>query len=151
MSTKKFACKSWLKAKKKKKMDHLAPQFLQMKEPELFYTDNIIGDQGFLKEVIPTLNKDIVPVGKDANGQQKEDPLLLLPVATLPGDVNIRVVSSEAEINNACIELFGNTDAYTFDVYVGFDCEWVMSTSGISLIQICLQNKVVLFRVQQFW
>ncbi|KAG2206553.1 hypothetical protein INT47_008570 [Mucor saturninus] len=61
--------------------EEIPPQFLQMmdtykklnmKEPEHFYRDNVIGDQGFLKQVMPSLTKDVVPIPKCANGQQQQ-------------------------------------------------------------------------------
>ncbi|KAG2198707.1 hypothetical protein INT47_005392 [Mucor saturninus] len=144
-----------------KKMDHLAPQFLQMmdtykklnmKEPGLFYTDNVIGDQEFLKQVMPSLTKDVVPIPKCTIGQQQQqqNPFLSLPIITLPETSKIRVLRSEVEINEACIEIFGNTDEYSNEIFVSFDCEWMMSTSGVSLMQMCYQNEIVLFRVHDF-
>lgn len=56
-----------------KKIENLAPRFnemmntysrLGMPSPELFYTDNVVGDQAFLKEVIPSLCKDVKEVEK---------------------------------------------------------------------------------------
>ncbi|CEP19717.1 hypothetical protein [Parasitella parasitica] len=56
-----------------KKMESLSPQFLEMVEnyrrlgmklPEIFYTDNVVGDQRFLKGVISPLDKDAVPVAR---------------------------------------------------------------------------------------
>lgn len=44
---------------------------LNMKEPEIFYTDNVVGDQGFSKQVMPS-------IPKCANGQQQKDPFLSL-------------------------------------------------------------------------
>ncbi|KAG2191844.1 hypothetical protein INT47_009991, partial [Mucor saturninus] len=142
-----------------KKMEHLAPQFLQMmdtykklnmKDPELFYTDNVIGDQGFLKQVIPSLSKGVVSIPKIGNRPERDDPFLSLPTISLPETTSIVVATSAADINGACVEVFGNTDEYCTEIHVGFDCEWIMSTSGISLIQICHQNKIVLFRVHAF-
>ncbi|KAG2197750.1 hypothetical protein INT47_010686 [Mucor saturninus] len=66
-----------------------------MKESEVIYIDNVIGDQGFLKKVMPSLPKDVVPIPKCTNDQQQQ-----------------RVLRSEVGINEACIEIFGNTDEY---------------------------------------
>ncbi|CEP08263.1 hypothetical protein [Parasitella parasitica] len=54
-----------------KKMESLSLQILEMMEnykrlgmnlPVMFYTDNVIGDHRFRKEVIPSLDKDVVPI-----------------------------------------------------------------------------------------
>ncbi|CAO3629071.1 unnamed protein product [Mucor hiemalis] len=91
---------------RRKKMDMLTPQFLEMmetykklgmKEPELFYTDNVVGDESFLKQVIPSPTKDVIPIPK-ANAKPsflQENKYALLQCIKLPEDVIITVVSNE--------------------------------------------------------
>lgn len=142
-----------------KKMDMLTPQFLEMmetykklgmKEPELFYTDNVVGDESFLKQVIPSLTKDVIPIPK-ANAKPsslQEDKYALLQCIKLPEDVIITVLSNEIEINEACYTMLSLCSQDKL-LYVGFDCEWEKS-SVISLMQISFEDKAYLFRVQGY-
>jgi hypothetical protein len=126
------------------KVDHLAPQFnammdtykkLGMDEPEIFYTDNVIADQRFLSEVIPSLVKDVVPIDPSKTSWiEKNDLFALYPKLTLPDSILRPVLNTEDEINNACDTLIQARNEMG-EIHVGFDCEWI-KTSPISLIQI---------------
>lgn len=141
-----------------KKMENLSPQFnemmntyqrLGMNAPELFYTDNVIGDQAFLKEVIPSLCKDVVEVAPKNRALLKgQEQFHLLPKVTLPSDTTIIVISEVNEIDTACQVIIDDSER-SDNVYLGFDYEWVGS-SFISLIQISYKNIVYLFRVHSF-
>ena len=81
-----------------KSMEILAPQFLEMmetyrklgmKEPELFYTDNIVGDEGFLKEVIPI--PKATRTGRNESSLRDEKYASLEPIE-LPSNVKIEVL-----------------------------------------------------------
>lgn len=97
-----------------KSMENLSQPFLDMmstysnlgmKLPELFYTDNVIGDQGFLKDVILSLNKDVVPVepkAKDGEDQLQKKNYPHFPIAALPNNVFPSVISSPNLIDEAC-------------------------------------------------
>lgn len=142
-----------------KKMENLAPQFndmmntyqrLGMSLPELFYTDNVVGDQAFLKEVMPSLCKDVVEVEKRSTSSNiigDQEQLNLLPKATLPKDVNGQVLSAIGDIDNVCQNIID--DSIIRKVFLGFDCEWVVS-SPVSLIQVCFNRTVYFFRVHSF-
>lgn len=141
-----------------KKMDHLAPQFLEMmktykklnmKLPELFYTDNVKGDEGFLKQVMPSLTQNVKPIPKlNAEGKEIEDDLSSLPLIELPEHSEIDILCNERKINEVCTELLNRLQSEEV-LFVGFDCEWTNATL-VSLIQISHGYKNYLFRVHSF-
>lgn len=121
-----------------KKLENLAPQFLEMMEtykkmgipvPELFYTDNVVGDQSFLKEGIPSLCRDVQEIKRQKNGSalNDQDCLYLLPSIKLPQDVVISVLSNPEEINEVCQNILLQSIRGEV-VLLGFDCEWIKSS-----------------------
>ncbi|KAL0582286.1 hypothetical protein ABG067_007854, partial [Albugo candida] len=97
-----------------KKVDHLAPQFIEMMEtyrklgmklPELFYTDNVTADQSFLGDVIPSLLKDVVPIPATESATLDKDPFASLSTVNLPANVQIIILNNCDEVNNACQKL----------------------------------------------
>ncbi|CEP08741.1 hypothetical protein, partial, partial [Parasitella parasitica] len=140
-----------------KKMESLSPQFLEMMEnyrrlgmklPEIFYTDNVVGDQRFLKEVIPSLDKDVVPIARSNKKNVAEDMTYLLSEVKLPDDTSIIVCDDRESIDEAC-QVLHDELAIQGTLYVGFDCEWTKS-SAISLVQIAYKSSIYLFRVHKF-
>ncbi|CAO3656239.1 unnamed protein product [Mucor hiemalis] len=143
-----------------KKIDHLQPQFFDMMKtyeklgmhlPELFYTDNVIGDESFLKSVIPSLTKDVVPVTRNNTStgslSQSDQQFDALNEINLPANVDVKVLSDPQQIEAACKTILEKGDSGV--AYVGFGCEW-SRRSAISLIQISYETEVLLLRVHRF-
>ncbi|CEP13585.1 hypothetical protein [Parasitella parasitica] len=81
-------------------LNDLPPQCLEMMEnyrrfgmklSEIFYTDNLVGDQRFLKEVIPSLDKEFVTIAQSNKKNFAEDMIYLLKEVMLPDDAFIIV------------------------------------------------------------
>ena len=123
---------------------------LGMQLPELFYTDKVIADQGFLGEAIPSLLKDVCPIAPSSRSSTKEqnDIYGSLDPISLPSEMSVHIVSTLVEINSACQHLL-DEEKRLGKLHVGFDCEW-KEPRAVSLIQISTDSSVFLFRVHKF-
>lgn len=100
-----------------------------LKGQQLFYTDNVIADQCFLGEVVPSLLKDVVPVSTSTATLTKNNNVFAaLPTSKLPAHVQINVLINIADINKGCDELL-NAGNQVEKLCIDFDCEWAKSTA----------------------
>ena len=70
-------------------------------------------------QCIPSLGKNITAVQLDEFSD--------LPRLTLPSNVDVRVCSTETEIQQACSLILDHVNGQEL-LYVGFDMEWEFST-----------------------
>ncbi|KAI8637805.1 ribonuclease H-like domain-containing protein [Parasitella parasitica] len=135
-----------------KSLDHLAYSFNNMMEsytrygfqmPEVFYTDNVIGDRLFLESAIPSLKKDVVHTKPTLAEQINTNcPSQNFPLAELPGNI-----------------------AVSGSIAIGFDCEWAVRGGRsavpiseqarlrfvpVALVQIAYQDLIYLMRIHTF-
>ncbi|KAG2192239.1 hypothetical protein INT47_009231, partial [Mucor saturninus] len=96
--------------------------------PQIAYTDNVTGDRNFLEEVIPSLTRDVVHVTPSHRELvTRNNPYSSFPIATIPTNVPVTVLSTQQEINSACDTILGKVDGGTSKLHVGFDIEWTPS------------------------
>ncbi|KAI9473378.1 hypothetical protein BDB00DRAFT_879759 [Zychaea mexicana] len=83
------------------------------KQPQVFLTDNVTGDQGFLKRTLPSLTQDVVPVTEKEPSDSMETWSYLL--CTVPKDqVTVKCIYNYEDIED-CIDEFlkqGPVQAY---------------------------------------
>lgn len=115
-------------------------------KPKLFYTDNVRNDQKFLEQVIPSLSQNVQHVAASQIEQEENYLSSTLPVVKLPNNVAVHVLVDIENINEVCQQLINIADCLTDGIHVGFDCEWVLH-STVSLVQICYDTNVYLFRL----
>jgi len=113
--------------------------------PILGFTDNVASDYTTFLQCIPSLGKNITAVQLDEFSD--------LPRLTLLSNVDVRVCSTETEIQQACSLILDHVNGQEL-LYVGFDMEWEFSTHQFAsslqrtaLIQIALPTAVYLFQV----
>ncbi|KAG2219719.1 hypothetical protein INT45_006051, partial [Circinella minor] len=114
-----------------KSLSHLQYGFDKLREayelygheqPEIFFTDNVIGDQGFLKSVFPSLLKDVIPVSEPATIEPLNIPSY--PLLQIPKDeVVIRCISQYQDIDINLDEFIKKINNQSMQV-IGLDCEW---------------------------
>lgn len=157
-----------------KSLEHLAPSFNNMMEsykkygfkmPELFYTDNVLGDRLFLESTIPSLLKDVIHKNPTLTEQvDLNSPFKNYPVARLPDNITVSVLNTTIDINKSCQKLLDEC-LQQGTIAIGFDCEWAVrgKRSAISiseqsalkfvpiaLVQIAYGNSVYLMRIHSF-
>ncbi|KAK1227239.1 hypothetical protein PQX77_009768, partial [Marasmius sp. AFHP31] len=121
-------------------------------QPLVFYTDNM-ADKGFLEKCFPSLRAGVVPVERYSH----------LEPLTIPSDVTINLLQTEAEINDAMrslIQLLPDEEGDSKDgsLVVGFDTEYNVETSSrgfitgrghTALIQIACGKQIWVMQVAQ--
>jgi hypothetical protein len=157
-----------------KSLDHLASSFNNMMEsytkygfqmPEVFYTDNVIGDRLFLESAIPSLKKDVVHTKPTLTEQVNTNcPFKNFPLAELPENVTVSVLDTDAAINHACQKLLDSCFQHG-SIAIGFDCEWAVRGGRsavpireqtrlkfvpVALVQIAYQEIIYLMRIHTF-
>ena len=72
-------------------------------QPQIFFTDNVIGDQSFLKNVLPSLLQDVIPITED----ESQEPLNLhhYQLLAILSSVEIKCVLYQWKINNKIKEM----------------------------------------------
>ncbi|KAI7855375.1 hypothetical protein BDC45DRAFT_90850 [Circinella umbellata] len=115
-------------------------------QPQIFFTDNVTGDQNFLKNVLPSLSRDVVPVTEE----EPQEPLNVrrYPLLTIPNNIDIKCIRGFLDIETCAANLINNR---TFQA-IGFDCEWPYNTQTyqqgkIATIQIADNNCVLVLCV----
>lgn len=156
-----------------KSLKHVIPSFNNMMEsyakygfelPQLFYTDNVVGDRSILEEVMPSLTENVKHVNPSQTEEriQTNNVFAALPHLELPDNVQVFVHDDEKEINDCCQKILMDAAncSRSSSLRVGFDCEWIYRKSSIpieersltlyrdvALVQIAHKSSVYLFRV----
>ncbi|KAG2211306.1 hypothetical protein INT45_003588, partial [Circinella minor] len=116
------------------------------KQPEIFFTDNVIGDQGFLKSVFPSLLKDVIPVSEPVPIEPLNIPSY--PLLQIPKDeVVISCISQYQDIDINLDEFIKKINNQSMQV-IGLDCEWPVNQrtkrqGKLSTIQIAGHDTVL--------
>ncbi|KAG2216459.1 hypothetical protein INT45_014178 [Circinella minor] len=110
--------------------------------PEIFFTDNVTGEQAFLSSVLPSLTQDVVPVKLSDIKTNNQ-----LPVVPIPENVNIIILSTYNEIKRTFETMLEDKP-----FVVGFDCEWpydkYTGTQGkLALIQIATSRNIWILKL----
>jgi hypothetical protein len=95
-----------------KALSHLTSVFNNMREnftllghtqSELFYTDNVVGDQRFLESVLPSLKESVEHL-KKSRSENLEDAKGL-PEIVFPSNIKPKTIKETEEINNIANEI----------------------------------------------
>ncbi|KAG2216224.1 hypothetical protein INT45_006930 [Circinella minor] len=108
------------------------------KHPEIFFTDNVVSDQSFLMDVLPSLAQDVVPLKANISNSNNQYPVL-----SIPQDVDITILSTYVEIQQEFEKVLENKC---------FDCEWpynnhTYSQGRLALIQIAMSTNIFLLQL----
>ncbi|CAO3654611.1 unnamed protein product [Mucor hiemalis] len=157
-----------------KSLKHVIPSYNNMMAsyhkygfelPQIFYTDNVIGDRAVLEEVMPSLLENVEHIKPtQAELIQRNGAYSNLPLAQLPADIEVVVYDTSEDIDRCCLQILVDASCFTTGVSIGFDCEWAYQGSVIplnerasvlfrevSLVQIAYESQVYLFRVHYFY
>jgi hypothetical protein len=122
-------------------------------QPQLFYTDNVVGDQRFLESGLPSL-KDSVEHFKKSRSENIEDAKGLQEIV-FPSNIKPKTIKEAEEINNIANEILSLAET-SRHVYVDFDCEWLVKKirgarrSKISIVQVAYLDKVYVFQIKDY-
>lgn len=109
-------------------------------QPVVFYTDNM-ADKGMLESIFESLLEDVVAVEKNSH----------LPKFSPPSNVDITVLKSASDIDNALHAIADDLPVDDGDIVVGFDSEWNVETAvsghvigrgSTAVVQIAYKNQV---------
>jgi hypothetical protein len=156
-----------------KSLKHVVPSFVNMMAsykkygfelPELFYTDNVIGDRSTLEEVMPSLTENVKHLNPTKSEQITiNNQYATLPPAEIPDSVEVVTLDTADGINVCCQYLLDEAHCNTSSIYIGFDCEWAYQGSviplderlsvkyiDVSLVQIAYKSVIYLMRIHKF-
>ena len=115
-------------------------------EPKLFFTDNVKGDDRFLKSVIPSL-KPTSHNSATAVEQVNQAPDInsFDGYLQLPSTVSIEYTRNETDLDGALLPIIDDTFNDT-TIVVGFDCEWNfvsgVGSGKVAVVQVAYENRV---------
>ncbi|KAI9249771.1 hypothetical protein BDA99DRAFT_217405 [Phascolomyces articulosus] len=120
-------------------------------EPELFFTDNVKGDQGTLERTITSLKQPIDQLNSDRTSSINQDTSDTIYLE-LPDHVSVHLIDEYSCIPHAVQSICNYVQGPRRQVVVGFDCEWkfnpiTYTTGKVSLVQVACKNDVWLFRI----